>query len=497
MMLKDLVQNLKMKQVTGSLDVVITGITQDSRRVEKGHLFVAIPGHQADGHRFIPEAVARGAAGVVISQEPDEKLAIPQVVVDDPRSVLADLAARLYEDPSMNLRVIGITGTNGKTTMTYLLESILREAGRNPGVLGTINYRHSGRIFPSENTTPESADLQRLMAAMLREGVTDVLMEVSSHALAQGRIRGIQFDVGVFTNLSQDHLDYHEDMEDYFQAKLRFFAEYLPESRKKEPFVVLNMEDTRGEEIILMGTVRTIRAALTGPYEVRCQSFDLSSDGIHAEVLVGAEVYDVRSPLLGQFNLENILLAIGVAHGLGFSQEIILAGIKKLQLVPGRLERIPNDRGLHIFVDYAHTPEALARVGENLKRLSRGRLITVFGCGGDRDRSKRPLMGREAGRFSDLVIVTSDNPRTEDPETIMDQIIPGLEEAGFPRERTYRISDRAEALRQAVSLARRDDLLLVAGKGHEDYQIIGKKKVHFSDQEILRELLASEAVTRR
>ena len=492
MMLNKLIQDIPVRDFQcelGELKVDIRGVTHDSRRVEKGFLFVAIEGEEQDGHRFIPDAIQRGAAAVVVSRPVEPPPKIPQLVVDDARRALAAISARFYEHPSLQLRVIGVTGTNGKTTLTYLLESILNEAGRRPAVLGTINYRFGGKTFPALNTTPESADLQELLSAMVRQGVTDLVMEVSSHALAMERVRGVHFDAALFTNLSQDHLDYHGNLEDYFRAKLKLFAEILPESAKREKFAVLNMEEERSETVLQQSSATRIRTGLTGPYEVSCRSFQLSEEGIQALVTVGTEVLEVRSPLLGRFNLENILLAIGAAHALGVPKEAILTGLEKMQSVPGRLEKIPNRRGILVFVDYAHTPEALARVGENLRKLARGRVITVFGCGGDRDRSKRPLMGREAALFSDLVIVTSDNPRTENPEAIIDEILPGLEEVGYPKNHLFRVTSREEALKKAVELAREGDLILAAGKGHEDYQIVGKKKFHFSDQEVLKRLL--------
>jgi UDP-N-acetylmuramoyl-L-alanyl-D-glutamate--2,6-diaminopimelate ligase len=492
MMLSQLVKKIPILKTIGAAsweEIDIAGVTHDSRRVEKGFLFVAIEGTDQDGHRFIPEAVRKGASAVVAARPDPAPLPVPQLVVDDSRRALAEIAAQFYGHPSLKFRVIGVTGTNGKTTLTYLLESILTAAGRRPAVLGTINYRFAGKNFPAANTTPESADLQKLFSEMWSQGVTDVVMEVSSHALAMERVHEVHFDVGAFTNLSQDHLDFHKNLEDYFQAKLRFFAEYLPASRKKEVFAVLNMEEARSETILENCLVNIVRTGLTGPYEVSCRSFRLSENGIEATVQIGAEKLAIRSPLLGRFNLENILLAMGVAHSLGTPSEAILKGIENLKGVPGRLEKIPNDRGILVFVDYAHTPEALARVGENLRKLVRGRLITVFGCGGDRDRTKRPVMGREAALFSDLVIVTSDNPRTEDPEKIIDEILPGLEEVGYPKDRIFRIGSREEALKKAVALARKGDLILVAGKGHEDYQIVGTKKIPFSDQEVLRKLL--------
>lgn len=492
MMLQELLQGITLRNIMELGSLEIRGVTHDSRKVEKGFLFVAIPGYEMDGHQFISQAIQKGAVAVVVSQSPQKDIKIPQLVVENSRKALAHIAARFFKNPSHHMRIIGITGTNGKTTVTYLLESILKAAGRHPGVIGTINSRFGKKIFQADNTTPESVDLQALMAKMLEAGVTDVVMEVSSHALSLERIYEIEFDAAIFTNLSQDHLDYHKTIGGYFEAKKRLFSEYLPQSGKKEKFAVVNMEDGFGEKILSEAGVRCVRAGLTGPYEIFCSSFQLSENGIQAEIRIGSENLGIRSPLFGLFNLENILVAVGLAHGLKISTEAIQKGIENLPCVPGRFEKIKNDRGVLVFVDFAHTPEALARVGEHLRKLGhgRGRIITVFGCGGDRDQTKRPLMGREAGLFSDLVIVTSDNPRTEDPQSVIHQITPGLEEIGFPQNKIMTIVDREQALKKAVSMLQRGDLLLVAGKGHEDYQIVGKKKTHFSDQEILKKLLS-------
>jgi UDP-N-acetylmuramoyl-L-alanyl-D-glutamate--2,6-diaminopimelate ligase len=374
-------------------------------------------------------------------------------------------------------------------------------------VLGTVNYRFGGKVYPADHTTPESVDLQRLFSEMLEAGVTDVVMEVSSHAISQGRIQGVHFDAVAFTNLSQDHLDYYPDLEDYFQAKKDLFTQYLPASSKPHKIAVLNFEDPRSESLfdkIAGDQIKKLRVGLTGPYEVSCKSFEISAEGIKAHVVHHQNDYQnskssasedslvIRSQLMGRHNLENILVAIGLTKGLGIPPEAISRGIQKMRSISGRLERVENDRGLHIFVDYAHTPDALARVGQSLKGLKQGvssRLITVFGCGGDRDRSKRPLMGREAGLVSDIVILTSDNPRSEDPEAIIKDILPGLESIRFPKDRTLKIISREEALHKALEVAREGDFILIAGKGHENYQIIGKEKRPFSDQEILRRIL--------
>jgi len=494
MKLSEVIQGLPIQDRAGNLATDIMEITPDSRKARKGTLFVAISGTRMDGHDFIEDAVSKGASAVAVSRGIDPQVNVPQIQVSDPRRAMALMAARLYGDPSRHLRVIGVTGTNGKTSITFLMESILRAAGRNPAVLGTISYRYGGKLFEAPHTTPESVDLQRLLSDMRTAGVTDVVMEVSSHASAMERVRGIHFDAVGFTNLTQDHLDFHQDLEDYFAAKRKLFTDYLLESLKKDKAAVINSEDPHGEVLFRETPGKKLRVGCKSQDEIRCVSSDLDENGIRCEITLPgvAEPLAISSPLLGRHNLENILVAVGLSHALGVSPENIRKGIGELRSIPGRLERIENRKNLHVFVDYAHTPDAVARVCEALKPFAKktgGRLITVFGCGGDRDRTKRPLMGREAGRFSDVVIVTSDNPRTEDPESILGDILPGLEAVPFPKDRLFRVVDRREALKKAVETARAGDFVLVAGKGHEDYQIIGKSKIHFSDQEILREFL--------
>jgi len=495
-MLQELMKAIPVKRVEGGFGprVAISGVTQDSRRVEKGFLFVAIPGEKQDGHDFVADAVKKGASAVVAVRRTGAE--VPQLIVKDSRSALADLAAKFYGEPSLKMRVAGVTGTNGKTSITYLLESILNEAGRKPAVLGTVNYRYGGKIHAAPHTTPESVDLQQLFSEMVASGVTDVVMEVSSHALDMNRVRGVHFDAAAFTNLTQDHLDYHADMDAYFEAKKKLFSRFLKDSAKDKRTAILNVDDPKGRQLskVRVRGLERLTVSIDGPADLYVRSLQATAEGIEADLARADRVLSIRSPLIGLHNLQNILVAVGLAYGLGVDTASIEKGIARLKNVPGRLERIDNKRGLHVFVDYAHTPDALARVCMTLGEFSKksgGRLITVFGCGGDRDRTKRPVMGREAGRFSDLVVLTSDNPRSEDPDAIIDEIVPGLRDVSMPSDRILRIVSREEALKKAVSIAKPGDFVLVAGKGHEEYQIIGTKKVHFSDQEILRGLLKS------
>lgn len=469
-------------------DLEVEGVSSDSRQVCPGDIFVAIPGHEKDGRAYVTEAVYKGASAVVLSK-PVSGVTVPQFAVENPRLALPQLAARFYEEPSKHLRLFGITGTNGKTTLTFLLESIFNVAGFVPGVLGTVNYRYPGKTLEAPNTTPGPLALQRLLAEMKRSNVSHVVMEVSSHALDQERVREIHFDGVAFTNLTWDHLDYHATLEDYFAAKLRLFTEVLPASKKRDKFCVINREDSWGRKIVGECGERLIEVGFEPSCTVYGKSFEMGPSGSRLKFVLEGKEGLLNSSLMGRFNLENILVAIGMAHGAGISMDQMIQGIEAVRVVPGRLESIPNNRGFFIFVDYAHTPDALARVGQTVKGVVPGRLITVFGCGGDRDPHKRPMMGREVTQFSDLVIVTSDNPRTEEPEKIINEIWKGIRETNFPHGKLLRIPDRREALRKSLELARPGDGILIAGKGHEDYQIIGKEKFHFSDQEVLKEIL--------
>ncbi|QQR81501.1 MAG: UDP-N-acetylmuramoyl-L-alanyl-D-glutamate--2,6-diaminopimelate ligase [Deltaproteobacteria bacterium] len=490
MILENILQDLPVKQLVvsdpHSLQREVLGITQDSRLVRAGFIFVAIEGEAQDGHRYISQAIQQGAVAVVGSKDFQESLGV-KVLVENARFSLAQLACRFYGNPSSAMRLIAVTGTNGKTTTSYLIESILKAAGRSVGVMGTVNYRYAGNSFVANNTTPESIDIQKMLADMKDAGVTDVVMEVSSHALTMNRVYGIDFDIAAFTNLTQDHLDYHQSLEKYFEAKRNLFTDFLPKGVKKK-FAVLNIESPWASKINPPPLVEIVSVGLKGA-TISCEESILDEEGIRAKIKSKNHSFEVQVPLLGRFNLENILVSIGVAQALGMSAENIQRGLKDMPQVPGRLERIDNNRNLHVFVDFAHTPDALARVGEELRSLATQRLITVFGCGGDRDKTKRPLMAAEAEKFSDMVIITSDNPRTENPESILNDVMKGFSK----KENVFKISDRREALSQAVSIAKGGDMILVAGKGHEDYQIIGKTKIHFSDQEVLRDLLKEAA----
>jgi UDP-N-acetylmuramoyl-L-alanyl-D-glutamate--2,6-diaminopimelate ligase len=499
----------EVEQAGGDLDQVIGGLAYDSRKVGTGEIFFAVSGEKVDGHDFIADAVRRGAAAVVFSRDGNWPRAAASIRVKDVRRTMGLWAAHFYGRPSRNLRLVGVTGTNGKTTVSYLIESVLAAARLVPGVIGTINYRYPGHEVPSHHTTPESLDLQELLAQMVGAGVNSVAMEVSSHALVQERVRGLEFDVGVFTNLSRDHLDYHHDMDDYFLAKSKLFTDYLKASPKPCKRAVVFGEDPRGRELIekVRGAELEVWSYGEGrQWDVHPVRVERDVAGLRGTIQAREQTVEFESALIGAANLHNILGAIGVGHALGIGAEALAQGIRQLKAVPGRLEKVANDRGIAILVDYAHSPDALEKILGAVRPLTRGRLITVFGCGGDRDRGKRPLMGEIAGRLSDIVVLTSDNPRTEEPSAIIDEVEAGVTKTGLKKlgvaarrastdqeeiSRGYFVeADRRTAIGVAIAMAAAGDLLLIAGKGHEDYQILGTEKIHFDDREVAREAAA-------
>jgi UDP-N-acetylmuramyl-tripeptide synthetase len=415
---------------------------------------------------------------------------------------MAKCAAAFYAHPSRRMVLVGVTGTNGKTTVTYLLESIFSAAGMDCGVVGTINYRYQGRTFSASHTTPESVDLQMLLAEMAEAGVSALGMEVSSHALEMERVRGIEFDGALFTNLSRDHLDFHGDMERYFAAKSRLFTDYLPESPKRRKFAVIHGGDPRGKDLIESAGLSGLEVVSFGhghEWDVHPVDFECDLEGLRGRIQAGDRIIDFSSKLIGSLNLENILGAVGVSSVLGLPISRIAEGIARLEVVPGRFERIENGLGLTLLVDYAHTPEALERALNALRPLTGGRLITLFGCGGDRDRGKRALMGEIAAKQADLVMLTSDNPRTEDPLKIIEDIEGGVRKYGLEKvrnskselrneKRCYWVEpDRRASIRLALRLAHDGDLVLIAGKGHENYQIVGWNRLPFDDRDVVRE----------
>ncbi|MBS0012438.1 MAG: UDP-N-acetylmuramoyl-L-alanyl-D-glutamate--2,6-diaminopimelate ligase [Desulfobacterales bacterium] len=479
-------------------EVEITGIQYRSDRVRSGDLFVALPGQSRDGHDFAEDAAARGAAAVVARKSLN--LNIPVLVVRDARNALAKAAARFYDHPSEKLTLIGITGTNGKTTTAMILEHMLRQSGLPTGMIGTINYHYRGKSFKSSLTTPEASDLQHMLADMAEAGVTHVIMEVSSHGVALQRIAGCRFSLGIFTNLSQDHLDFHGNMEAYWSAKKAFFTRYL---REPGSAAVINTDDKKGRELVdILGQKRCIRIGLGNGSRVYPSGLSFDQHGIYGRLHLQSASFPFHSPLAGQFNLENILCAAAAAEFMGIAPRAICEAIETFAMVPGRLERISNTLDRYVFVDFSHTPAALKNVLLTLREIIPGRIICVFGCGGDRDRGKRPQMGEIAARYADLSVVTSDNPRTEAPGDIIADIVKGIHDARqlppqevgpeFERGSFTVEPDRKKAIRLGIRASHPGDAVLIAGKGHETYQIIGHQTVAFDDRLEAQHVLAWE-----
>ncbi|OGP95152.1 MAG: UDP-N-acetylmuramoyl-L-alanyl-D-glutamate--2,6-diaminopimelate ligase [Deltaproteobacteria bacterium RBG_16_54_18] len=486
MRLAVLIRSLEAREVRGTMDLDIRDITYHSHLVKEGDLFVAIKGEKRDGHHFIHESITRGARAVVVEELPVAVPDIPLVVVQDSRKALALISAAFFAHPSREMTLVGITGTSGKTTTSYLIESIMKAAGKTVGVIGTINYRLNGRERPAPTTTPQSYDLQQLLREMVTEGIANAVMEVSSHALDQERVRGCHFDAAVFTNISPEHLDYHEDMDTYFAAKKRLFCEILPES-EKAPWAIFNIDDPLVKD--LPGELASRRILTYGldQGDVRVRQSNLSLKGTRAILATPSGTLAIETPLIGEYNLSNIMAATAVGIALDIPAEAIRHGIKDLSLVPGRMEQVGGGRPW-VLVDYAHKPEALEKSLQEIKRLTRKRVLVVFGCGGDRDRSKRAPMGRIGVLWSDLAIITSDNPRTEDPLQIIAEIERGAKEVSPPRDYLV-IPDRKEAIKKAIALAGDEDCVLITGKGHEDYQIIGEQRFPFDDRQEARSAL--------
>ncbi len=500
MIVRELFSDIPVLSISGDVEREVRAISYDSRTCGPGCVFCAVVGRAQDGHTFIPEAISRGSEVVVCERMVEVPRGVTVIRVADTREMLGKLGRKFYGDPASRLCLIGITGTNGKTTVTYLLEAIIRQAGFSPGVLGTRNYRYGGKVFSAPNTTPESLDLQRILHEMTREGVTHCIAEVSSHALALKRVDECDFDVGVFTNLSRDHLDFHQDMEDYFFAKRRLFAEILPRSTKgRSVTMIVNGDDPWGRRL---AAEEWFTGWTFGREEIDIlwmKDYKLSLRGITGVVRTPTLRFPLFSPLLGMFNLYNVLAAVATALALQIPVEAIVRGVEQVSHIPGRLERVSEYHQPHVVVDYAHTDDALHQVIATLLPFRERRLITIFGCGGDRDRGKRPRMGKVAAEGSDLVIITSDNPRTEQPLDIIHDIERGIscdimrrvepEELEVQAKAYTVIPDRRAAIQTAIGIAQKGDIVLIAGKGHEDYQIIGHEKVWFDDRVIAREFL--------
>ena len=486
--LTELAEAIPGAKLIGNGDTEISGVVYDSRVAKSGDIFVAIRGEKSDGHRFISSAISAGSSAVL--GEEDLALDVPYIRAINSRHALGVVTSMLRDYPSLRRKVIGITGTNGKTTTSFLIKSILEAAGRQATLIGTVHYELRGEILKGERTTPEAPQIQDLIERTPEDGW--VVMEASSHALALERLTGTYFDCAIFTNLSRDHLDFHATFEDYEAAKAKLF-ESLGDAKAhgKDPVAVINIDDPAGRRIaeIPSGRVTTYSALGDADFVLGAPRIEQGMSTLTIHTPSGDSI--VRTGLIGDYNGMNVLAAYAAMDALGFEDSVIRRGIESLDTVPGRMEPIQEGQGFLVIVDYAHTPEALENLLGSLRKVTTGRLITVFGCGGDRDRGKRPLMAKAVAETADHSIVTSDNPRSEDPETIIEDIVKGF--AGTTYER---ITDREDAIAHAIEIAKENDCVVIAGKGHEDYQIVGDTVLSFDDREIARKHLRRQMAAR-
>jgi UDP-N-acetylmuramoyl-L-alanyl-D-glutamate--2,6-diaminopimelate ligase len=490
MQLKTLVSAIPVRQVIGKLDRPVESIAYDSRRVQRNGLFVAMRGKKSDGHEFIGQAIEKGAS-VIVAEREEKQSRATCLVVENTRSALADLSITFYGRPAQRLKLAAVTGTNGKTTTAFLIKHICERAGLRCGLIGTVRYEIGERVLPAARTTPESLDVQELLAQIVNAGCRAAAMEVSSHALAYDRTRGIEWNVAVFTNLTQDHLDFHSTMENYFESKAKLFTGLAQQQKKRRPVAVVNIDDHYGER--LLGKIDKSVAILTYGMNVRADfrasNYRVEFGGTSYQLDARGKSYLVRVPLIGRFNVANSMAALAAASALGVNLREAVLSLGKSSQVPGRLEIVPAKRKFQVFVDYAHTPDALRNVLKTLRELEPHRLIVVFGCGGDRDRQKRPLMGEIVDRHADYAIITSDNPRKEDPSAIIAEI-----EKGFRSTHYEKLVDRKQAIGRAIALVQPRDIVLIAGKGHENYQEFADHTVPFDDTQVARSAIENRPV---
>lgn len=484
MKVEKILHDIEYKLIQGSVETEFEKIEYDSRKVSKGDAFVCVTGFKTDGHNYVESAIKSGATVIFCERELeniDESVTVIQF--ENTRKALAHISAEYYGRPSERMNVIGVTGTNGKTTTTFLVKSILDKIGHKTGIIGTIENRIGDRIIPTERTTPESLELQELFKTMADEGCQDVVMEVSSHALDLHRVDDIRFNVGIFTNLTQDHLDYHVTMENYKKAKGLLFERCLAS--------VVNIDDEAGEYMVSVSKGKVITFAIDKNADLKAEDIHISADGVEFKLEYDGKEYPVSLNTPGKFSIYNALGAIGACILMGIDMDTIISGLKENKGVNGRFQTVRSKRGFNAIVDYAHTPDGLENILKTAKEFVKGRIITVFGCGGDRDRTKRPIMGEIAGIYSDYCIITSDNPRTEDPAQILDDVEPGTKKSGCDYTK---IVDRGEAIKYAIDMAKEGDVVIVAGKGHENYQIFADKTIHFDDVEEVKKAFGEDVL---
>ncbi|RKQ37396.1 UDP-N-acetylmuramoyl-L-alanyl-D-glutamate--2,6-diaminopimelate ligase [Oceanobacillus halophilus] len=468
-------------------DLEIVDIEMDSRKVKPGFLFVCISGFTVDGHQYADEAVKNGAVAIIAEKHIEAK--VPVIIVNDTSRTLAILANKFYDFPTSNIPLIGVTGTNGKTTVTYLLEKIFNDNKEKTGIIGTIQMKIGGDTYSTPNTTPNALDLQRFFKKMSDEQVEQGIMEVSSHALDLGRVYGCDYDVAIFTNLSQDHLDYHKDLDDYLRAKSLLFSQLGNNyNQDKQKFAVINADDTSSDLLMRSTAQHTLTYGCQKKADISAENIKLDASGTSFMLVTPIGSLHIHSKLIGMFNIYNMLAASAAAIARGVSLEVIKSALESIKGVNGRFEAVDVGQDYTVIVDYAHTPDSLENVLQTVKEFAENDIYVVVGCGGDRDRTKRPLMAQIAQKYTDLAILTSDNPRTEDPMAILEDMVEGLVEANDYEV----IADRKEAIQKAIHYAKKDDIILIAGKGHETYQQIGHVKYDFDDREIAKKAMKAK-----
>ena len=481
MKLKRLIKNLDYKRIENISDCEIKGISCDSRNIAPGYLFVAIKGQRHDGHKFVKQAIDKGAAALILQNDLSFKTEVVKILVPDSRAALACASAAFFGYPAKNLKIIGITGTNGKTTVSYLIEKILDCAGCPCGVIGTVNYRLGRKQYSAVNTTPQADILQSFLQEILLAKSKYAIIEVSSHALAQHRVDCLDFDLSIFTNLSQEHLDYHGNLDNYFSCKSGLF-----ERLAADAFAIINADDVYGRKLIKKVRSKILTFGIERPAQIRAKNLNLGINKIKFTAVTPGGNIEIDSPLIGRHNVYNILAAISAAFVEGIDFSAIASGISSCIYIPGRLERVDCAQEFEVFIDYAHTEDGLEKALQALQQIKKNKIILVFGCGGDRDKTKRPKMGKVATRLSDSVILTNDNPRSENPEQIVSDILKGIDK----KATNYKIVlDRFQAIQEALSFAGRGDIVVIAGKGHESSQIFADRTVPFSDREAAEEIL--------
>ena len=487
---EDIVKVISPIRVEGPQTAEVCHITADSRTVQEGSLFICLVGATVDGHSFVEKAVQDGAVAVVVSKPVTVPDHVAVIYVEDTRQALQAAVPFFYDYPASKMRMIGVTGTNGKTTTTHIIAHLLRSQGYTVGVIGTVHILIDDQSYPIHNTTPDVADLQQILQQMVDAGVTHCIMEVSSHALALGRTAGVEYDTAVFTNLTQDHLDFHKTFDNYLAAKAKLFKQVSASYQVKEgKGAVINVDDAYGQSIVDVTTSPMITYSTEGKGSMNASDLTVTAKSSQFTLNYDGKSYPISTKIAGMFNVYNTLAAVGATLYEGLSMEEIVKGLATFTAVPGRFELIEEGQDFAVVVDYAHTPDGLENILQTAKKIVENRILVVFGCGGDRDATKRPIMGRIAAQFGDRVFVTSDNPRTEDPVRIVKDVEVGVRE-GLHDDVTYEvIVDRREAIHKAIAEATTGDVVIIAGKGHEDYQILKDETIHFDDREVAREAL--------